>query len=56
MLPEERREEVLSVQEIAERIEAVTLGQVGEVAARVLGGSRTLAVVGPFDEPDFTPG
>ena len=46
--------EVLSVEEIAARIESVTLEQVGEVAARVLGAPRTLAVVGPFDQSDFS--
>ena len=46
--------EVLSVEEIAARIESVTLEQVGEVAARVLGAPRTLAVVGPFDKSDFS--
>jgi predicted Zn-dependent peptidase len=46
--------EVLSVEEIAERIESVVLEQVNEIAARVLGAPRSLAVVGPFDESDFT--
>ena len=46
--------EVLAVEEIAARIESVTLDQVGEIAGAVLGAPRTLAVVGPFDQSDFT--
>jgi predicted Zn-dependent peptidase len=45
--------EVLSVEDLLARIAAVTLTDVAEVASRVLGGSRALAVVGPFDEGDF---
>ncbi|HWD24057.1 MAG TPA: pitrilysin family protein [Acidimicrobiales bacterium] len=45
--------EVLSIETIAERIEAVTLDDVATVAAKVLGGPRTLAVVGPFGHDEF---
>jgi predicted Zn-dependent peptidase len=46
-------DEVLMVDELEERIAAVTLADVASAAARVLGGPRVLAVVGPFDESDF---
>nr|WP_218566441.1 pitrilysin family protein [Vallicoccus soli] len=47
--------ELLTVEESLARIEAVTLEDVRAVAADVLGGPRTLAVVGPFDEDrDFS--
>ncbi|HVB05422.1 MAG TPA: pitrilysin family protein [Acidimicrobiales bacterium] len=45
--------EVLSTDELAARIDAVTVEEVAEVAAEVLAGPRSLAVVGPFDEGDF---
>ncbi len=48
--------EVLELEELLARIEAVTLDQVHEAARRVLGGPRSLAVVGPFREDDFQPG
>ena len=44
---------VTSVDEHLERIAAVTLDDVHAVARRVLGGPRTLAAVGPFDEDRF---
>ncbi|MGH9304785.1 MAG: M16 family metallopeptidase, partial [Acidimicrobiales bacterium] len=44
---------VLTVEELLARIEAVTLDEVRETAARVLAGTRVLAVVGPFDEKSF---
>ena len=40
---------VKTVEEVVERVDAVTLEQVADVAARVLGGARTVAVVGPVD-------
>ena len=40
--------EVPSIEEITAKIDAVTLDEVAEVAARVLGGQRVLAAVGPF--------
>jgi predicted Zn-dependent peptidase len=42
--------ELLSVDQIIERIDSVTLDDVTEVAADVLQPRPTLAVVGPFDE------
>ncbi|HVQ19058.1 MAG TPA: pitrilysin family protein [Actinomycetes bacterium] len=42
--------EMFSVDEILARIDAVTLDEVQEVAAEVLGAPPTLAVIGPFDE------
>jgi predicted Zn-dependent peptidase len=44
--------EVLSIDEIVRRIDAVTLADVAEVGAEVLANERVLAVVGPF--PDGT--
>ncbi len=44
---------VLTVDEQLERVERVTLEDVAEVAAVVLGGDRTLSVVGPFDPDRF---
>ncbi|MGC9963166.1 MAG: pitrilysin family protein [Acidimicrobiales bacterium] len=46
-------DEVLTVDELEERIAAVTLADVASAAARVLGSPRVLAAVGPFDESDF---
>jgi predicted Zn-dependent peptidase len=47
--------ELLGVDEVLERIAAVTLDEVRAVAADVLSASPTLAVVGPFDEDrDFS--
>jgi predicted Zn-dependent peptidase len=47
--------DLLSVDTLIERINAVTLDEVSEVAADVLTATPTLAVVGPFDEDrDFT--
>jgi predicted Zn-dependent peptidase len=45
--------EVLAVEELVARMEAVTLEDVHQAAGLVLGGSRTLAVVGPFGTEDF---
>jgi predicted Zn-dependent peptidase len=44
---------VHTVEDIVAAVDAVTLDQVGEVAQRVLGGDRVLAVVGPFEEDAF---
>ncbi len=41
--------EVLDTDELARRIDQVTLDDVAEVAAELLTGERTLAVVGPFE-------
>ena len=45
---------VLTTEELLARIAAVTADQVRTVAAQVLAGPRTLAVVGPFAESDFS--
>jgi predicted Zn-dependent peptidase len=45
--------EVLSVEAIEARLAALTPGDVRDTAARVLGGPRSLAVIGPFSEADF---
>jgi predicted Zn-dependent peptidase len=48
--------ELLSVDEILRRIEAVNLDDVRAMAAELLEVAPTLAVVGPFDDPDrFAP-
>ena len=44
---------VLEVDDLTERIMAVTRDDIATVAKEVLGGPRVLAVVGPFDEEDF---
>ena len=46
-------DEVLTVEELEAQIAEVTLADVAGAAARVLGGPRVLAVVGPFGESDF---
>jgi predicted Zn-dependent peptidase len=46
-------DEVLTIDEVISRIEAVTLDEVRELVAPMLGEQRVLAVVGPFDEADF---
>ena len=47
--------ELLSVDDVINRIDGVTLDDVAEIAAAVLTSAPTLAVVGPFDEDrDFT--
>ncbi len=45
--------EVLTVDEVLARIGSVTREDVRGMAARILEGDRTLAVVGPFDAEDF---
>jgi predicted Zn-dependent peptidase len=45
--------DVLGLDELLERIDAVTPQQVSEVAAELLNRPRCLAVVGPFGEHDF---
>ena len=45
--------EILSIDQLVERIEAVTLGDVLRVAADTLGGARTLAVVGPHETAEI---
>jgi predicted Zn-dependent peptidase len=46
--------EVLSVEAVDARLAALTPADVRQVAARVVGAPRTLAVVGPFSEGDFS--
>jgi predicted Zn-dependent peptidase len=47
--------ELLSVDDVLRRIDAVTLDEVREVAAELFAAPQTLAVVGPFDpDRDFT--
>lgn len=45
--------EVLEVDEIVARLDAVTLDEIGALAERLLGGTRVLAAVGPFSEGDL---
>lgn len=45
--------ELLTVDELLARIDAVTLEQVRDVAATVLSAKQTLAVIGPFDADAF---
>ncbi|MCA1657077.1 MAG: insulinase family protein, partial [Actinobacteria bacterium] len=47
--------DVIDVDELIARIDAVTIDDVGRVTGEVMGGHRVLAVVGPFDEDDFAP-
>jgi len=44
--------ELLSVDEIVERVDAVSLDDIRRVAARVLTGDRVLAMIGPFSTSD----
>jgi predicted Zn-dependent peptidase len=44
---------VLEIDDLTERIMAVSRDDIAAVAKEVLGGPRVLAVVGPFDEEDF---
>lgn len=45
--------EVLTVDEVMARVEALTLDDVAEVAAELTAAPRSLSVVGPFEESDF---
>ncbi len=47
--------EVLPVDEVLARVEALTLDDVHAAARRVVAAPRTLSVVGPFDADDFDP-
>jgi predicted Zn-dependent peptidase len=47
--------EVMDVDDVLARIEAVTAEDVGRVATRLLGVEPVLAVVGPFEAGDFPP-
>ena len=46
--------DVMSVDEILARVDAVTPDDIRAVAADVLSGPRSLAVVGPFADHDFS--
>ena len=48
------RDEIVTVEQQLARVEAVTADDVAAVAARVFGGSRSLAVVGHVDESVLT--
>ena len=45
--------EVLTIDEVVARVEAVTLDEVHAVASDLVAAPRTLSVVGPFDASDF---
>jgi predicted Zn-dependent peptidase len=45
--------QVLTVEEVAERIDAVSAEAVHEAASRLFSSERVLAVVGPFEKEDF---
>jgi predicted Zn-dependent peptidase len=47
-------DELLTIDQILTRVDAVTLEDVRQVAAAVLGGQPTLAVIGPFADHDFS--
>jgi len=47
--------EVLTVDQVLERIDEISLESVAELAWRLLGSERVLAAVGPFGESDFPP-
>jgi predicted Zn-dependent peptidase len=46
--------ELLTVDEVLSRIESVSLDDVRAVASEVLSSKPTLAVIGPFDDDDFS--
>ena len=46
--------ELLSVDEILAHIDAVTLDDIRAIAADLLGAAPTLAVIGPFEDHDFS--
>ena len=45
--------EVLTVDEVLARVEALTLEEVHGAAAELIAAPRTLSVVGPFDDSAF---
>jgi predicted Zn-dependent peptidase len=47
-------QDMLGVDEILDRVDAVTPEEIRGIAAEVLGGPMSLAVIGPFAEDDFT--
>jgi predicted Zn-dependent peptidase len=44
------RDEIITLDEQLARLRAVTLEDTARVAARVFGGDRSLAVIGPVDD------
>jgi predicted Zn-dependent peptidase len=46
--------ELLSMDELLAKVDAITLDDVCEMATEVLGGDMTLAVVGPYDDGAFS--
>jgi predicted Zn-dependent peptidase len=46
--------DLMGVDELLARVDAVTVEEVNALAAELLSGARTLAVVGPFGENDFS--
>ena len=47
--------EVLTVDEVLARVEALTLDEIHATAAELVAAPRTLSVVSPFDDSDFDP-
>jgi predicted Zn-dependent peptidase len=47
--------DLLSVDEILARVDRVTTDEVAAVAAELLDCRPSLAVIGPFDDRDFSP-
>ena len=45
--------EILSVDEVLARVEALTLDEIHDAASELVAAPRTLSVVGPFEESDF---
>jgi predicted Zn-dependent peptidase len=48
--------EILSVDEVLARVEALTLDEIHAAASELVAAPRTLSVVGPFEESDFDAG
>ncbi len=46
--------DLLSVDEILARVDRVTDAEVASIAAELLNGNPSLAVIGPFDDRDFS--
>lgn len=47
--------ELMGVDEVLSRIDSVTLDDIRAVARDVIGGPKTLTVIGPYTDRDFTP-
>ena len=48
--------EILSIDEVLARVEALTLEEIHAAAKELVAAPRTLTVVGPFDGSDFDAG